>query len=493
MVYIPNLHYDKQCLLTLLTADLTSAQLDRIQELFGIGATSRSPYPAEELSIENKREWSHLSHADLMRAYPEQDPLLVTDSHTLHDGGIWYIEGFATADDVANGLAESPNTLYKIRMDIRDVVMQFASYSVANTHISNDLWHVNVHIPIPDDFEQKTLFCSGTNHIRERYNDPTWVIATPDELEDSRTLEAVGSIIPRPEIVYRGKKDIARQAGVESKWMVASDAPNECELPNKTNLTFPPSNKVVQSEYDPDVAIPVYKRPIGSLALQPEHFTRQQASVLEGYNVMIKVNRFVLVTCNGGLYFSHMLMQNDVPFLAIDHGFGASSSDPATRDFRGHAIHVTIGNSKYDCQWDIPPSESLWPCNIIMLFRDLELLCQAIMRGDDLLEDHMDVVLISIELGPAAIVPPYQTEAPTTYFSSTKVQKELLEPFRRRIRDVPNVDISGIVDESLVQPALKDLARDKFDDLDDLIESWRARVAQGTKLCERGHPDGMAH
>jgi hypothetical protein len=128
-----------------------------------------------------------------------------------------------------------------------------------------------------------------------------------------------------------------------------------------------------------------------------------------------------------------------------------------------------------------------------MLFRDLELLCQAIMRGDDLLEDHMDVVLISIELGLAAIVPPYQTEAPTTYFSSTKVQKELLEPFRRTISDVPNVDISGIVDESLVQSALKDLARDKFDDLDDLIESWRARVAQGTKLCERGNRNGSAH
>ena len=104
----------------------------------------------------------------------------------------------------------------------------------------------------------------------------------------------------------------------------------------------------------------------------------------------------------------------------------------------------------------------------------------------------MKVVLTSIELGPAAIVPPYQTEAPTTYFSSTKVQ-ELLEPFRRRIRDMPRVDIGGIVDESLVQSTLKDLARDKFEDLDDLIESWRARVAQGTKLCERGHPDGMAH
>ena len=265
MVYIPNLHYDKQRLLALLTADLTSAQLNRIQELFGIGVTLRSPYPAEELFIKDKREWSHLSHADSMRAYPEQDPLLVIDSHTPHDGGIWYIEGFATADDVANGLAESLNTLYKIRMDIRDVVMQFVSYSVANTHISNDLWHVNVHIPIPDDFEQKTLFCSGSNHIRERYNDPTWVIATPDELEDSTTLEAVGSIIPRPEIVYRVKRDIARQAGLESKWMVASDAPNECELPDGTNLTFPPGSKVVQSEYDPDVAIPVYKRPIGSL------------------------------------------------------------------------------------------------------------------------------------------------------------------------------------------------------------------------------------
>ncbi|RYO39196.1 hypothetical protein AA0111_g1808 [Alternaria arborescens] len=208
---------------------------------------------------------------------------------------------------------------------------------------------------------------------------------------------------------------------------------------------------------------------------------------------MIKVNRFVLVTCNGGLHSSHILMQNDVPFLAIGYGPGTSPSDPATRDFRGYAIHVTIGNSKDDWQRYLAPSQFVMPCNIIMLFRDLELIRQAIMRGDDLLEDGIDVVLISIELGPAAIVPLYQTEAPTTYFSSTKVQKELLEPFRRRIRDGSNVDISGIVDESLVQSALKDLARDKFDDLDDLIESWRARVAQGTKLCERGHPDGMAH
>lgn len=228
-------------------------------------------------------------------------------------------------------------------------------------------------------------------------------------------------------------------------------------------------------------------------ALQPENLRVNKQVYSEGYNVMIKVNRFVLVTCNGGLHSSHILMQNDVPFLAIGYGPGTSPSDPATRDFRGYAIHVTIGNNKDDWQRYLAPSQFVMPCNIIMLFRDLELICQAIMRGDDLLEDDIDVVLISIELGPAAIVPPYQTEAPTTYFSSTKVQKELLEPFRRRIRDVSNVDISGIVDEYLVQSALKDLARDKFDDLDDLIESWRARVAQGTKLCERGHPDGMAH
>jgi hypothetical protein len=124
-------------------------------------------------------------------------------------------------------------------------------------------------------------------------------------------------------------------------------------------------------------------------------------------------------------------MQNDVPFLAIGYGPGTSPSDPATRDFRVYAIHVTIGNSKDDWQRYLAPSQFVMPCNIIMLFRDLELICQAIMRGDDLLEDGIDVVLISIELGPAAIVPLYQTEAPTTYFSSTKVQKELLEPFRQ--------------------------------------------------------------
>jgi hypothetical protein len=265
MVYNPALYYAKKRLFAILTADLTPAQLDRVQELFGIGATMCSPSPAEELFISDRREWSDLSHAELKRAYLEADPLLVIDSRTPDDGGIWYLDRFADEDDIKDGQAESLNTLYKIRMDIRDVVIQYTNYSIANTDIREALDAVDVPYPTPDGFDQETLFCVGFDHIKERYMNPTWVTAMPDELEESTALEDISNFVPRPEIVYRVKENIARQAGLKSVWMIAVDTRKEVELPDGSKKTFPLGSKIIQSRYDPEASIPVYKRPNGSL------------------------------------------------------------------------------------------------------------------------------------------------------------------------------------------------------------------------------------
>ncbi|KAI4711069.1 hypothetical protein J4E89_004659 [Alternaria sp. Ai002NY15] len=234
-------------------------------ELFGIGANMCSPHPAEQLFIEDKRDLSNLSHADLRRLFSKADPLLVIDAQTPIDGGIWYLDGFAEQLDVDEGLAENLNTLYKIRMDIRDVVITHANYSIANTDIRNDLESVDVPYPIPEDFVQKKVFRMGFDYVKYRYVNPTWVTATPVELEESTNGRDLDNFIPRPEIVYRIKEDIAREAGLKSAWMIASDRSEEAELPDGTKIAFPPGSKIVQSMYDPDVAIPVYEKPEGSL------------------------------------------------------------------------------------------------------------------------------------------------------------------------------------------------------------------------------------
>ncbi|KAI4616126.1 uncharacterized protein J4E87_008861 [Alternaria ethzedia] len=214
----------------------------------------------------------------------------------------------------------------------------------------------------------------------------------------------------------------------------------------------------------------------------------------ESYDAMIKRNRFLLVSSTGGLHFAYMLKANAVPTLAFDLDNGTKTKKksgnkvikPITQRFRGYAMHITIGNSNPRWRKELPPSELLEPCNVIMLFRDVKLLCEAIKGGDDRLEDYKSLVTLDFELAPVIKRPPYQLEGPTTYFSSAKTQEELLEPFRQSFRDMPRVTISGTVEEPLAKSAKEDFARSKFHDLDAVISSWTARKAEGTQLFKQG-------
>jgi hypothetical protein len=67
----------------------------------------------------------------MMRAMSSIGPLLVIDANTPHDGGIWYIEAFASAADVENGQAENIDTLFKLRMKIEDVVISYSAPPVS--------------------------------------------------------------------------------------------------------------------------------------------------------------------------------------------------------------------------------------------------------------------------------------------------------------------------------------------------------------------------
>jgi hypothetical protein len=123
MVYNPDPTASKEHITGILVSKLTSTQLDTIQEKFGNGANLTSPYPHEQLFIHDKRDWSAYSHADMKRAMPDAVGLIVIDSRSAEDGSIWYIDRFATEEEVEDGGAENTNTLFKLRMKLEAVVI----------------------------------------------------------------------------------------------------------------------------------------------------------------------------------------------------------------------------------------------------------------------------------------------------------------------------------------------------------------------------------
>jgi hypothetical protein len=213
----------------------------------------------------------------------------------------------------------------------------------------------------------------------------------------------------------------------------------------------------------------------------------------ESYEAMIKGNRFVHVCSTGGVHFAHMLKAHNVPTLAFDMDDGKKEVksegkiiEPVTQRFRGYALRITIGNKSPNWKKLLTSSELLKPGHFMMLFRDVELLCQAIMAGDERLPDYWGVLNLDINVAPVATHPPFQLDA-TKYFS--QLHEALLEPFRKEIRGLQRVTIGGTAPTALVESALRDFFWDKFADPDALIESWAAQKATGTQLFLQGNDE----
>jgi hypothetical protein len=238
MVYNPDVNRTPQRLSAILVANLTAAQLDTVQQKFGTGANLCCPYPEHALFIEDRRSLPSRSHADLKR--------------------------FADEDDVRDEQAENTNTLFKIRMKIEDIVIQYANYSIANTDIREDLDTIDAPCPLPENFDQDEVFGTEFDYIEDRYLTPTWVVASPEEMDSSTDPEDLKNFSPRPSIVYRLKPEIAKQHGLMSGWTEASDT-EDVDMPDRSKKMFPDGSKVLQLEYDPETAVSRYERPEGSL------------------------------------------------------------------------------------------------------------------------------------------------------------------------------------------------------------------------------------
>ncbi|KAF2657709.1 hypothetical protein K491DRAFT_690780 [Lophiostoma macrostomum CBS 122681] len=264
MVYNPEQTQEKEQLTAFLTVKLTHEQLDAIQYAFGKGSFSQSPSMFTVLFIIDRPEYHGRSHADIRRAETNEKPFLVIDEKTPIDGGIWYVDNFASEEEVEDGEAESTNVVWKIRIKIEDVPVLHANYDIANRSIREDLDSVGVDYPCPEEFEQDEVYTSGLDTDEDRFLAPTWVTVEPGEYDETTDEEILKTCSPRFEKVYRLKPNIAKDLGFISRWIPAGTA-RPLTLSDGTTKTFAEGSVVLQMDYDPKAAWAGYQRPEGSL------------------------------------------------------------------------------------------------------------------------------------------------------------------------------------------------------------------------------------
>jgi hypothetical protein len=262
MVYNGDVDEPKQLIHAILIADLSPTQLSTIQEQFGLGANLLSPYPTQQLFITDKRSWAPLSHLEIWHNTPHHDdepgyfPLIIIDAETPRDNAVWFIDSIAMQEDVDNGEAESLNTLYKVRMELANIPISYVNFEIANTDIREAMSNAGIPWLVPEEFTQEKPYSVGFDYVKNRYVNPTLVIAEPGEIEESREWEILKTFLPSPEVVYRLKEHVAQENGLTANWAVGSDRKDD---------RFPEGSKILQVNYDPAIAVPRYEKPEGSL------------------------------------------------------------------------------------------------------------------------------------------------------------------------------------------------------------------------------------
>ncbi|PSN74047.1 FAD-binding domain-containing protein [Corynespora cassiicola Philippines] len=228
------------------TAKLSSEQLDAVHEAFARGACFVQAVNPMTLFIHDRSDHHILSHAGMVRGQADEEPFLVIDAKTPHDGAVWYVESFATEDDVEAGCAESTNVVR-------------ANYESVHGSIREDLDILGVGYPTLEDYDQGEVYAT-----RQKYGEgdgggdfeatAAHVTAEPGEYEETTDLAILSTCIPLPNKLYCLKPDVARENRLQSQWTprINASAGREVTLPDGTRKTFPEGSLLLKVNYAPD-------------------------------------------------------------------------------------------------------------------------------------------------------------------------------------------------------------------------------------------------
>ncbi|KAI3325511.1 hypothetical protein HD806DRAFT_449670 [Xylariaceae sp. AK1471] len=195
------------------------------------------------------------------------DPFVLIDSRAAdgREGALWYVDRFASEDEVDDGEAESTDVVWRILVKTECLSLTYVNYDIANMSLQEDLANLGVEFPVGVDYEiHEPDDCGGLDMLEERRGKIAFAVAYPGEYEESTDKSLRKNFLPLPDKVARLKEGVAEKAGLVNGWTIPTPA-RSSNMPDGSLKEFPEGSVQLQLGYDPDFDWPEYKWPEGSL------------------------------------------------------------------------------------------------------------------------------------------------------------------------------------------------------------------------------------
>ncbi|KAI1322463.1 hypothetical protein F5Y16DRAFT_386613 [Xylariaceae sp. FL0255] len=267
MVFIPH-HWEIPRLNAYLTTKLEDSELQSLKRSFELGTCA--PFNTRlELVIKHAPEgyigkpFSYVRRKETEAG--RSGPFVVIDEWSAKQGAVWYIENFATEEEVEDGEAESTNVVWRIPLKIECLSIAFVNYDIANMSIQEDLDALGVEFPVSEDYTvEEASDSGGWNVDDDRRSQDAYAVALPGEFEESTDMELRKKWLPMPEKVIRLKPGLAEEVGLVNAWSLDQRGLAE-QLKKRGIIDFPEGSTGIQLRYNPEFDWPKYEWPEDSL------------------------------------------------------------------------------------------------------------------------------------------------------------------------------------------------------------------------------------
>ncbi|KAF2121188.1 hypothetical protein BDV96DRAFT_594413 [Lophiotrema nucula] len=188
----------------------------------------------------------------------------------------------------------------------------------------------------------------------------------------------------------------------------------------------------------------------------------------EAYDVMVKTNRFVHVESRGLPLSQIILMDYQVPVVTMDRAHADQ--------FQGYLLYLSMTASHGSLSGGYGPF-----FNFMLLGRDWDRFCEALADRPE----FTDGANAMLWMNRFPLTLPSWKDSIMPYFSE-KIQKELLSPVRKHLRDFSSFGIVGTVDRKLADTVRKEIGRQEWTDPQAFIDHVQLLKDRGNQHHSRG-------
>lgn len=200
----------------------------------------------------------------------------------------------------------------------------------------------------------------------------------------------------------------------------------------------------------------------------------------EAYDVMIKTNRFVLISSDSGVPLTMALASAAVPVVA--------ENPKIVKRFKGNVLalflKIHIPNKSLAPQGP-EYAHIMAPCTLLILHRDLDRFCQGLTDIDAYMRGFSEKLAMTMMVAPSLFERPVPRFRPMLQdFFTEKTQQTLLAPLRT-LRGFKNVKACGHVERNLADAVQNNMAEDNWSHTGKILSQYTAAKDNGSRLFQQ--------